>query len=114
MNVFELRDRLIQDYGSYIDSFINIRDPRIAAHVRRNFEEGVLWPDPLIQLNPSFQAGDWIDDLVKEGVLHAECSRIFRIKPAPHDQGKTASPPQAPVRRDPDRACTDIEATSAA
>ena len=29
MNVFELRERLISDYSSYIRSFINIRDERI-------------------------------------------------------------------------------------
>ena len=29
MNVFELRERLINDYSSYIRSFIRIRDERI-------------------------------------------------------------------------------------
>ncbi len=29
MNVFELRERLISDYSSYIRSFIRIRDERV-------------------------------------------------------------------------------------
>ena len=41
-------------------------------------DQGRLWPDPLIQLNPSFQYAGTIEDLVAEGVLHSECTRIFR------------------------------------
>src|SRR5215204_5075448 len=54
----------------------------------RSLDEGLLWPDPLIQLNPSFEAGESIDELVDEGVLHEECARIFRVKKDPHDPGK--------------------------
>jgi ATP-dependent helicase YprA (DUF1998 family) len=79
MDVFQLRDRLITDYASYISSFIQIRDERIKQQVERSLSDGLLWPEPLIQLNPSFEPGDLIDDPVNEGVLHAECSRIFRI-----------------------------------
>jgi ATP-dependent helicase YprA (DUF1998 family)/very-short-patch-repair endonuclease len=78
MNVFELRERLINDYSSYIRSFIRIRDERIDGLVSSYLEEGLLWPDPLIQLNPSFQYAGTIDDLLAEGLLHPECSRVFR------------------------------------
>jgi len=40
----------------------------------------VLWPQPLIQLNPSFEPGGWVDELVDRGLLHAGCRKIFRIK----------------------------------
>ncbi|MCC7176056.1 MAG: DEAD/DEAH box helicase [Bryobacterales bacterium] len=79
MNVFELRERLIDDYSSYIRSFIRIRDERIDRLVSSYLDQGLLWPDPLIQLNPSFQYAGSIDDLVAEGLLHAECSRVFRV-----------------------------------
>jgi len=79
MNVFELRERLISDYSSYIRSFIRIRDERVGALVTSCLDQGRLWPDPLIQLNPSFQYAGTIDDLVAEGVLHSECIRIFRV-----------------------------------
>jgi len=78
MNVFELRERLISDYSSYIRSFIRIRDERVDALVTSCLDQGRLWPDPLIQLNPSFQYAGTIDDLVAEGLLHSECTRIFR------------------------------------
>jgi ATP-dependent helicase YprA (DUF1998 family) len=88
MDVFDLRHRLVEDYASYISSFIRIRDTRLQAYVQESLENGLLWPDPLIQLNPSFEPGAWIDDLVKDTILHDECRRIFRIKPDHDDAGK--------------------------
>lgn len=79
MNVFELRDALINDYKAYISSFIRIRDEEVDAFVRGRIDAGVLWPEPLIQVNPTFESGDSVDDFVASGVLHPECSRIFRL-----------------------------------
>src|SRR5712692_9458756 len=78
MNIFDFRNRLIGDYASYIKSFIQIRDPYISGFVQGKLQEGVLWPEPLIQLNPLFARGESIDELVAQGVLHRECARIFR------------------------------------
>lgn len=80
MNVFELRNNLIRDYATYIKSFVSIRDPRVEATVTEELEAGLLWPNPLIQLNPCFKPGATIDELVSTGFLHDECSRIFRRK----------------------------------
>ncbi len=77
-NIFDFRDQLIDDYASYVNSFLQIRDPAIQAYVKGKMEEGALWPEPLIQLNPLFEQGESIDALVAEGVLHPECARIFR------------------------------------
>ena len=80
MDIFAFRDQLIGDYASYVKSFIQIRDPRIARHVETSLNAGVLWPEPLLQLNPSFESGGAIQDLVQRGLLHLECDRVFRIK----------------------------------
>lgn len=79
MDVFALRDRLVEDYSDYTNSFIKISDERIKGAVEQALREGKLWPEPLLQLNPTFQPGGTIDDLVKDGALHPECSKIFRI-----------------------------------
>ncbi|MBL8199863.1 MAG: DEAD/DEAH box helicase [Chromatiales bacterium] len=79
MNVFELRDRLVADYANYTRSFIKIRDERVSSHVASALDAGAFWPEPLLQLNPTFLPGGTIDDLVGQGALHAECKRIFRI-----------------------------------
>ncbi|MBE2201994.1 MAG: DEAD/DEAH box helicase [Anaerolinea sp.] len=80
MDVFNLRRQLIDDYSAYIGSFIHINDNRIRQHVYDELQAGVLWPDPLIQLNPTFAPGAWIDDLVTTGALHPLCRDIFRLK----------------------------------
>jgi ATP-dependent helicase YprA (DUF1998 family)/very-short-patch-repair endonuclease len=88
MNVFDLRDHLIDDYSEYISSFIEIRDPSIKEYVEQSVDEGLLWPDPLIQLNPTFEPGHWIDELADEGLLHKECKKIFRRKKEILDYGE--------------------------
>ncbi len=79
MDVFDLRLRLVEDYGRYIRSFIKIADPRIQQKVDGALDDGALWPEPLLQLNPTFLPGGTIDDLVADGALHSECAKIFRV-----------------------------------
>ena len=89
MRIFDYRDRLIADYSSYVKSFIEIRDPRIREHVESLLAAGLLWPQPLIQLNPAFEAGRWIDDLVDEKLLHPTCAKVFRRdKDRPETKGE--------------------------
>lgn len=87
MNIFAFRSQVIADYAAYMRSFIHIRNPRIHAFVEGQLQAGVLWPDPLIQLNPAFEPGETIDQLVAQGILHPECGKVFRIKPEPHSSG---------------------------
>jgi hypothetical protein len=79
MNVFDLRDRLVGDYGSYTRSFIKIADHRISEKVDSELDAGAFWLEPMLQLNPTFLPGGTIDELVTAGGLHAECGKIFRI-----------------------------------
>ncbi len=51
MNVFELRNQVIEDHASYIRSFVEIRDARIRDLVERELSAGFLWPQPLVQLH---------------------------------------------------------------
>jgi hypothetical protein len=78
MHVFNVRDRLIGEYARYVRGFIHIRDERIEARVAEELDGGLLWPEPLLQLNPSFEPGGWVDELVADGTLHPECARVFR------------------------------------
>ena len=58
MDVFDLRNRVIGEYADYVGSFVSIRDERIRAHVDEQMQSGILWPDPLVQLNPAFEPGE--------------------------------------------------------
>ncbi len=80
MDVFRLRDTIIERYSDFVTSFVRIKDPSLKAFVAQHIDSESLWPEPLIQLNPAFQNGGWIDELVAEGLLHKECSKVFRVK----------------------------------
>jgi ATP-dependent helicase YprA (DUF1998 family)/very-short-patch-repair endonuclease len=87
MNIFDFRRRLVDDYAGYTRGFIQVREPRLREFIDGQLDEGVLWPEPLIQLNPAFEPGQSIDELVSCRELHPECSRIFRRKPRPDSAG---------------------------
>ena len=78
MDVFKLRDELIGDYSSYIKSFIQINDERIRNKVDEELDNGLLWPDPLVQINPNYESGGSVDELIEKGILHNLCGKIFR------------------------------------
>ncbi len=79
MDVFELRQGLIDTYREYATSFMRIRDQRIRTCVDDALDSGKLWPHPGVGLNPAFASGGTIKDLVEEGVLHPGARPIFRL-----------------------------------
>ena len=46
MDVFDLRQRLVDDYERYITSFIKIADPRIDQLVQQAIQTGEFWHMP--------------------------------------------------------------------
>ena len=77
LDIFNLRDNVIEDYREYIESFLKIRDSRVKAFVDQELEQGQLWPNPLVQLNPSYSQGANISALIDQGLLHPKCDRYF-------------------------------------
>ncbi len=78
MNIFDTHRQIISEYRSYLESFIYVQDEAIAAHIEEALETGKLFPDPLIQFNPSFAYGPTLSALVEEGLLHPKLNDIFR------------------------------------
>ena len=87
MNIFDFRDGIIGDYSAYISSFIEIRDERIRKFVHDKLDEETLWPKPLLQLNPSYEPGESIPQMIAAGLLHPECENIFRRGKDPQKLG---------------------------
>lgn len=85
MDVFSVRDQLVDDYREFTGSFVTIHEPRVRAHVEQRTASDYQWPNPWLSLNPNFAPGGSITELVAQGVLDPECERIFRIKPEPGD-----------------------------
>jgi ATP-dependent helicase YprA (DUF1998 family) len=78
LDIFDLRNQIIDDYHNYIDSFLNIRDRQVKAFVDAELKQGKLWQDPLIQLNPAYKRGASIAELIASEVLHPDCGKYFR------------------------------------
>lgn len=61
LDIFNLRDEVIDDYRRYIESFLKIRDLRVEEFVDQELERGELWPAPwynltrLTNLAPPYQ-----------------------------------------------------------
>jgi hypothetical protein len=41
-NIFAFRNQLITDYRTYVDSFVQIRDPHIQRFVQQQLQQGVI------------------------------------------------------------------------
>lgn len=77
MNILKFHSQLLTNYKSYIQSFLNIKDPQLETFVAEQLEGKKLWPEPLVQFNPTFESGQELEALCKEGVLHPELINIF-------------------------------------
>jgi len=78
MDVFEVQRQLVDEYKSYVESFVSIRDPVLKGFVAEEYRKDRYWPEALVQLNPAFASGSPIPDLVASGLLHPGCDPIFR------------------------------------
>ncbi|MFH5833859.1 DEAD/DEAH box helicase [Halalkalibaculum sp. DA384] len=78
MDIFDIHQQIIGEYESFVESFIDIKDEKIRQKVDQELSEGKLWPEPLIQFNPSYKKGESVENLCKKGVLHPEVNNIFK------------------------------------
>ena len=85
-DVFQFRDKLIQEYARFSRSFVQIAAPDIRNKVEEEYANGRYWPEPLVQINPHYQRSGTIRELVDAGTLHPGCLGIFQT-------GKTEGTP---------------------
>ena len=77
MNVFDTHRQVVDDYGQYIRSFINISDPEIERKVQDSLSEGRLWPQPLLQFNPAYKQAGTVEEVAASGLLLDDVRHIF-------------------------------------
>lgn len=87
VDVFAVREQLVKDYSSFTSSFVEPRDERIKALLAKREESNSQWPEPWLSLNPNFESGGTVDELVDLGLLTAEAAKIFRAKSHKNDLG---------------------------
>lgn len=76
-NIFDLHSDILKDYKLYIESSLNIADELIRDKVDQELNSTNLYPEPLIQFNPTFQSGGNVADLVNAGILSKHFNDIF-------------------------------------
>lgn len=83
MDVFSLRDSIIGEYRRFATSFTTIHAEDIRTQVEAIYSEGRFWPDPLLQINPSYKRGLNLETLIANGALDPRTAEIFRAEDAP-------------------------------
>ena len=83
MKAFHFDQHLIESYSQFSRSFSTIRAPDLRDAIEGKYGEGHFWPDPLLSLNPYYEAGPTANDLVDSRDLCPETAQIFRIDSAP-------------------------------
>jgi superfamily II DNA/RNA helicase len=78
MNIFDVHKDIVDEYNSYISSFINIEDERIKNVVSESLDDKAMCPPPLIQFNPNFEKGAVFQALTNELQLHPSMNEIFK------------------------------------
>ena len=77
MDIFSFHREVVSDYAEYVQSFIDIRDPRLREVVDQDLKSGQLWPDPLIQFNPAYTDAADITELTQDGTFHEGIADVF-------------------------------------
>ena len=83
LDVFALRDSVVREYKHFATSFTKIHAQDIREQVDAIYAEERYWPEPLIQINPSYKRSTDVGTLAAKGVLHPGCADIFRANGQP-------------------------------
>ena len=77
LDVFQLRETVVNEYQDYVRSFVRVLDDRIDEYVNSRLEQGELWPEAVLQLNPAFEMDQTLRELAQAGILAPDTARFF-------------------------------------
>ena len=80
LDPFLLNDQARKTYEEYLRATVNVAEPRLAQFVNDELDQGLLWPDPYLQISPQFEKGPSLDELAANGTIHVGTARFFREK----------------------------------
>lgn len=79
--MFALDRSLVEHYERFARSFSKIRAPEIAEQIDRAYADQRFWPEPLVTINPRYEAAKDVAALAAEGVLDPALTAIFAAGP---------------------------------
>lgn len=77
-NIFEIQKEIVENYQAFVECFIHIRNPKIKKVVDDHISKGLLWPEPLIQFNPSYKFGKSVEQLIEDKVIKPQFAQVFK------------------------------------
>ena len=77
LDVFKLRESVVDEYRDYVSSFIRVLDDRINQYVNNRLGQGELWPEAVLQLNPAFEMDQTLGEMAANGIIMPETARFF-------------------------------------
>src|SRR5918996_682829 len=81
MSIFNLHRDVIDDYRDFVRSFFTVADDRAREFIEHELvQEARLWPEPLLQVSPSYARGPSVDDLTTRGLLLPQTANVFRYE----------------------------------
>jgi ATP-dependent helicase YprA (DUF1998 family)/very-short-patch-repair endonuclease len=80
VDAFGVLREVLDDYEYFVKGFLNISDERVRQRVEQEVQDGLLWPEPWLALNPAFEPGGTVTELVDRGLLHPATREIFRTR----------------------------------
>ena len=83
MKAFDLDRHIIAQYEQFSRSFSKIRADDFRDEISHQYNCGRFWPDALLSLNPHYETGPTVDDLVSSGDLCPETAQVFRLDSKP-------------------------------
>ena len=99
MRAFQFDRRVVDNYASFSRSFSKIRADDLRDEITCQYDQGRFWPDALLSLNPHYEKGPTVDDLVDSGDLCPETAQVFRFGSNPirfhRHQGQAIAKAQA-------------------
>ena len=75
MDVFDLDQALVSDYERFARSFTQIRADDIRQQIDAIYASRRFWPEPLLSINPHYERGANIEELVSNGSLSPETGK---------------------------------------
>lgn len=79
LTIFDLHESVLAEYRDFVRSFLLVSDERARKFVDKVLsEEEKLWPEPLVQISPSYEFGHTVDEIARQGLITQECALIFR------------------------------------
>ena len=83
MDVFDLRQQIVQDYANFARSFTRVRADDLKQQIDAIYAKDQFWPEPLLQITPYYERGASLDELAATGEVTATSAAIFRVPDAP-------------------------------